>query len=169
MPTRRSRCSIVLAWALVLAIYHTRAQQVIGAGPEEFRRVWTATLWVFGVIAVISTLFKLEIARGYLAIAFPLGLFALSVNRRLARMYVAAQRRRGRFMTAVLAVGEPISAKVLAQSLTRHPSDGYTVVGVCTPGVPQRENIVVPGLGSVPCSPTKATSDTRSQRRRPTP
>jgi exopolysaccharide biosynthesis polyprenyl glycosylphosphotransferase len=140
---------IVLAWTLVLAIYHTRAQQVIGAGPEEFRRVWTATLWVFGVIAVISTLFKLEIARGYLAIAFPLGLFALSVNRHLARMYVAARRRRGHFMTAVLAVGEPISATVLAQSLTRHPADGYTVVGVCTPGVPQLENIVVPGLGSV--------------------
>ena len=78
---------IVLAWALVLAIYHTRAQQVVGAGPEEFRRVWTATLWVFGVIAIISTLFKLEIARGYLAIAFPLGLFALSVNRRLARVF----------------------------------------------------------------------------------
>jgi exopolysaccharide biosynthesis polyprenyl glycosylphosphotransferase len=140
---------IVLAWALVLAIYHTRAQQVIGAGPEEFRRVWTATLWVFGVIAVISTLFKLDIARGYLAIAFPLGLFALSVNRRLARVYVAAQRRRGRFMTAVLAVGEPISATVLAQSLTRRPSDGYTVVGICSPGVPRLENIVVPGLGSV--------------------
>jgi exopolysaccharide biosynthesis polyprenyl glycosylphosphotransferase len=140
---------IVLAWALVLAIYHTRAQQVIGAGPEEFRRVWTATLWVFGVIAVISTLFKFEIARGYLAIAFPLGLFALSVNRRLARRYVRAQRRRGRFMTAVLAVGEPISATVLAQSLTRRPSDGYTVVGICTPGVPRLENIVVPGLGSV--------------------
>ena len=42
-------------------------------------------VWVFGVIAVISTLFKLDIARGYLAIAFPLGLFALSVNRSLAR------------------------------------------------------------------------------------
>ena len=100
---------IVFAWVLVLAIYHSRAQQVIGAGPEEFRRVWTATLWVFGVIAVVSTLFKLEIARGYLAIAFPLGLLALSVNRHLARRYVAAQRRRGRFITAVLAIGEPIS------------------------------------------------------------
>ena len=98
---------IVVAWALALAIYHTRARQVVGAGPEEFRRVWTATLWVFGVIAVISTLFKLEIARGYLAIAFPLGLLALSVNRNLARRYVAAQRRRGRFATSVLAVGEP--------------------------------------------------------------
>ena len=102
---------IVSAWVLVLAHYHTRAQQVIGAGPEEFRRVWTATLWVFGIIAVFSTLFKLEIARGYLAIAFPLGLLALSVNRHLARIYVAAQRRRGRFMTAVLAVGEPYRSR----------------------------------------------------------
>src|SRR6516165_7839169 len=147
---------IVVVWTLVLGIHHTRAQQVIGAGPEEFRRVWTATLWVFGVIAVISTLFKLEIARGYLAIAFPLGLLALSVNRNLARRYVAAQRRRGRFTTAVLAVGEPISATLLAQSLTRRPADGYTVVGVCTPGAPQRENIVVPGLGSLTVFPYEA-------------
>lgn len=144
---------IVFAWDLVLAIYHTRAQQVVGAGPEEFRRVWMATLWVFGVIAVLSTLFKLEIARGYLAIAFPLGLLALSVNRHLARRYVVAQRRRGRFTTAVLAVGEPRSVKALAQSLARHPADGYTVVGACTPGVPQDENIIVPGLGPLPVFP----------------
>jgi exopolysaccharide biosynthesis polyprenyl glycosylphosphotransferase len=144
---------IALAWTSVLAIYHTRAQQVIGAGPEEFRRVWTATLGMFGVIAVISTLFRLEIARGYLAIAFPLGLLALSVNRHLARRYVAAQRRRGRLMTAVLAVGEPISVTVLVQSLTRRPADGYTVVGICTPGGSQRENIIVPGLGPVPVFP----------------
>jgi exopolysaccharide biosynthesis polyprenyl glycosylphosphotransferase len=140
---------IVSAWALVLAVYHTRAQQVIGAGPEEFRRVWTATLWVFGVIAVISTLFKLEIARGYLATAFPLGLLALSVNRYVARSYVTAQHRRGRCMTAVLAVGEPISVTVLAQSLTRRPTDGYTVVGACIPGDPNCQKIIVPGLGPV--------------------
>lgn len=145
--------AIILAWTLVLAIYHTRAQQVIGAGPEEFRRVWTATLGMFGVIAVISTLFKLEIARGYLAIAFPLGLLALSVNRHVARMYLAAQRRRGRFTTAVLAVGEPISVTLLAQSLSRRPADGYTVVGACTLGGRQLENIVVPGLGPVPVFP----------------
>ena len=147
---------IVVAWALVLAIYHTRAQQVIGAGPEEFRRVWTATLWVFGVIAIISTLFKLEIARGYLAIAFPLGLLALSVNRNLARRYVAAQRRRGRFTTAVLAIGETRSVKALAQSLMRHPAHGYSVVGVCTPGIPHRENILIPGLGPLPVFPYEA-------------
>ncbi|MDD4866692.1 MAG: sugar transferase [Mycobacterium sp.] len=144
---------IVLAWALVLAISNSRAQQVVGAGPEEFRRVWTATLWVFGVIAIVSTSLRLEIARGYLAIAFPLGLLALSANRYLARVYVAAQRRRGRFMTAVLAVGNPRSVKALVQSLTQHPADGYTVVGACIPGVFKRENIDVPGLGSLPVFP----------------
>jgi exopolysaccharide biosynthesis polyprenyl glycosylphosphotransferase len=144
---------IVSAWALVLGIYHTRAPQVIGAGPEEFRRVWTATLWVFGVIAVVSTLFKLEIARGYLAIAFPLGLLALSANRHLARRYVAAKRRRGHYITAVLAIGEPISVTLLAQSLTRRSADGYTVVGACTPSVPQLEHIVVPSLGPIPVLP----------------
>ena len=147
---------IVFAWALVLSIYHTRAQQVIGAGPEEFRRVWTATLWVFGVIAVISTLFKLEIARGYLAIAFPLGLVALSASRHLARMYVAAQRRRGRFMTAVLAVGEPRSVKALAQSLTQHPGEGYNLVGACAPGVRQHGDIMVPGIGPLRVFPYEA-------------
>jgi exopolysaccharide biosynthesis polyprenyl glycosylphosphotransferase len=145
---------IIFAWALVLAIYHTRAQRVIGAGPEEFRRVWTATLGLFGLVAVVSTLFKMEIARGYLAIAFPLGLLALSVNRHLARRFVAAQRRRGRCMTAVLAVGEPISVTVLAQSLTQRSADGYTVVGACTVGAgPRTESIVVPGLGPVPAFP----------------
>jgi exopolysaccharide biosynthesis polyprenyl glycosylphosphotransferase len=136
-------------WTLALAIYHTRAHQVIGAGPEEFRRVWTATLSLFGAIAVVSTLFKLDIARGYLAVAFPLGLVALSANRHLARRYIAGQRRHGRFMTAVLAVGGAESVTDLAQSLARHPADGYTVVGVCTPGVPQDEDftLIVPGLG----------------------
>ena len=118
--------------------------------------MWTATFWVFGVIAVISTVFRVDFARGYLAIALPLGLFALSVNRHVARMYVTAQRRRGRFMNAVLAVGEPRSVKALAQSLTRCPADGYTVVGACTPGAFHRGDIMVPGLGPLRVFPYEA-------------
>jgi hypothetical protein len=76
---------IIAAWVWFLAISRTRAPGVIGAGLEEFRRVWTATLSVFGTTAIISTLFKLDIARGYLAIALPLGMVGLSLNRRLAR------------------------------------------------------------------------------------
>ena len=144
---------IIGTWVWFLAIYRTRAPGVIGAGSEEFRRVWTATLSVFGAIAIVSTLFKLDIARGYLAIALPLGMVGLSLNRRLARKVVAAMRRRGRLLSAVLAVGEPQSVRALAESLARHPQDGYTVVGACTPGHVGPDVLHVAGVGAVPLFP----------------
>jgi exopolysaccharide biosynthesis polyprenyl glycosylphosphotransferase len=58
----------------------------------------------------------------------------LSVNRFLARKVLAAMRRRGRLLSAVLAVGEPESVRALADSLARHCEDGYTVVAACAPG-----------------------------------
>lgn len=144
---------IILSWAWFLAIYHTRALGIIGAGAEEFRRVWTATLSLFGAIAIVSMLFKLDLARGYLAIALPLGLAGLTLNRRLARVVVARMRRRGRLLCKVLAVGEPRSLRALVESLARHPEDGYTVVAVCTPGHLGRGVLQVPGVGALPLLP----------------
>ena len=144
--------SIVIAtgWAIALAAYRTRSTSVIGAGLEEYRRVWTATLVVFGVVAVVSTLFKLDVARGYLAIAFPLGLLALSANRWAVRRYVGARRLDGEFMCSVLAVGNLNSVKAFAKSLARQPADGYRVVGACVPGITSSDTISIPSAGDIP-------------------
>ena len=72
---------VVAMWLAALAIYRTRSPRLLGNGVEETRRVLTATLSVFGVLAVFSMLFRLDIARGYLAIALPLGALALIVSR----------------------------------------------------------------------------------------
>jgi exopolysaccharide biosynthesis polyprenyl glycosylphosphotransferase len=141
---------IAAGWIAALAIHRTRSPRVVGNGLEEYRRVWMATLTVFGVVAVLSTLFRLDIARGYLAIAFPLGIAALTVNRWLARKYVTAQRRRGGFMHTVVAVGMPDSAKSLAESLARHPAEGYAVVGLCLPGMTGSNTASVSAAGSIP-------------------
>jgi hypothetical protein len=98
---------LVGSWVWFLMIYRTRAPGVIGGTSEEYRRVWTATLSLFGGIAIVSTLFRVDIARGYLAIALPLGLVGLSANRFLVRKVVAAMRRRGRLLSAVLALASP--------------------------------------------------------------
>lgn len=141
---------LVVAWLLALAIYRTRSRRITGAGPEEYRRVWTATLSVFGAVAMASMLFKLEIARGYLAIALPLGMVGLLASRSVARRIVAGRRQLGEFQISVLAVGEPRSVRALTQALTRHPDYGYTVVGACTPGGTFRDGIDVPGVGRLP-------------------
>jgi exopolysaccharide biosynthesis polyprenyl glycosylphosphotransferase len=144
---------VATGWGAALAAYKTRSTSVIGAGIDEYRRVWTATLVIFGVVAVVSTLFKLDIARGYLAIAFPLGLLALSGNRWIARKYVGGRRRNGEFMSSVLAVGNLDSVKAFTKSVARQPADGYRVVGVCVPGIVGSNTVNVPSVGDIPVFP----------------
>ena len=68
--------SIVIAvlWIAFLAVFHTRSPRIIGTGPEEYRRIVSVTFKLFGAVAILSLLLQTDIARGYLAIAFPLGL-----------------------------------------------------------------------------------------------
>jgi exopolysaccharide biosynthesis polyprenyl glycosylphosphotransferase len=126
---------------------------VIGSGGEEYRRVWSATLSSFGAIVVVSTLFHLEVARGYLAIALPLGLVVLTANRWLWRIYLTHRRRRSSYLNAVLAIGGDDSVAALARSLARNPGEGYRLIGVCTPEVPTRSTVAMPGVGDIPVYP----------------
>ena len=125
---------IAAGWLAALAGHRSRAVRVLGEGLEEYRRVCTATLAVFAVVAMVSAVFQLEVARGYLALALPLGLVGLTFGRMFMRRRLAARRRAGEYMHRVLAVGHLSSVRELSQSLARHPEDGYQVVGFCVPG-----------------------------------
>lgn len=140
---------IAMAWVGALAVYRTRQVQKIGSGLDEYRRIWTATLSVFGLVAVLSTILRFDVARGYLAIAFPLGLLALTLNRWVSRKYVTHRRNAGEYMNSVLAVGRLAAVSALAQSLARNPGDGYRIVGVCAPGLVHRDSVSIPSVGSV--------------------
>ena len=72
---------LVLMWIATLSVFRTRSIRVIGSGPEEYRRIFVSTVRLFGLIAIVSLLLQLDIARLYLAFAFPAGLVALIANR----------------------------------------------------------------------------------------
>ncbi|MGW3543765.1 sugar transferase [Nocardia niigatensis] len=123
---------LVLAWSITLTLSGTRSPRVIGSGTEEYRRVVAASLKLFGGIAIVSLLLRVDIARGYLAIALPLGMIGLMVERRLWRRWVAARRARGDFRTAMLVVGSPEAARAMVAAFSRDRDSGYQVIGVCT-------------------------------------
>ena len=125
--------ALIAVWLCALAIFRTRSPRVIGAGLEEYRLVVSATVWTFGAVAMVTLLARVDVARGYLAVAMPLGLLALLVTRNLRRIYVARQRALGMYQTAVLAIGDRHAVTVLADELMRDPANGYRVVGVCVP------------------------------------
>jgi FlaA1/EpsC-like NDP-sugar epimerase len=143
--------AIAVSWMLALSINRSRSPRVIGSGAEEYRRVWMATLAVFGGVAIISMLFKLEIARGYLMIALPTGVLTLTLLRRAARRTVVrARQKHGKCITRVLVVGSASAVRDLTKSLAREPTSEYEVVGACIPGPIRRTEIDVPGVGSIP-------------------
>lgn len=138
--------SIALAvlWVSFLAIFRTRSPRVIGNGAEEYRRIVSATFRLFGVIAILSLLFKVDLARLYLAIALPVGLLGLLISRWLWRKGVSAQRSKGKYQTSVLIVGSRKAAVSMAKQFERSPGAGYSVVGVCLPGYePKRDAVAL--------------------------
>ncbi|PBC51126.1 polyprenyl glycosylphosphotransferase [Rhodococcus sp. ACS1] len=125
--------ALVTSWLGILAVFHVRSPRVVGSGPEEYRRIATATLRLFGLIAIAALLLHVELARLYLAIAFPTGLLGLLLTRWMWRRVLARKRARGLCQTSVLVVGAEHSVRNLARTFDRGTADGYNVVGVCIP------------------------------------
>ncbi len=144
--------SVIVAaiWLAMLAAYRTRSPRIVGAGVEEYRRVISASLATIGMVAVFLMIFRPEYARGYLAVAFPLGLVLLLLSRWVARQFLAWYRRRGRCVTSVLAVGDAAEVRSLVESLSRTWWYGYSVVGVCLTGRRGGDSITIPGVGALP-------------------
>lgn len=143
--------AIAVVWMAALSINHSRSPRVIGSGAEEYRRVLLATLAVFGGVAIVSMLFKLEIARGYLVIALPAGIVFLILSRYAARLVIRHVReKRGRCITRVLVVGSASAVCDLTTSFAREPRSEYQVVGACIPGPVIRTRLDVPGVGTIP-------------------
>jgi exopolysaccharide biosynthesis polyprenyl glycosylphosphotransferase len=126
--------TIVAAWMLMLGVYGTRGYRVLGTGPQEYRQVADGTVRLFGLVAIVSFLFQIEFARGYILMAFPLGLAVLVLSRWIWRIWLGAQRSDGKYSSRVLLVGSQASAEHLARELASQSAAGYLVVGACIPG-----------------------------------
>ncbi|UPW06031.1 sugar transferase [Rhodococcus pyridinivorans] len=125
--------ALVGLWLTTLALFRTRSGRVIGAGHSEYQRVVSSTARLFGFIAIIALVFRMDLARGYLAIALPVGLVGLLLSRWVWRKVIARKRARGEFQTSVLVVGGARAVRHMARTFARKDGEGYRVVGVCVP------------------------------------
>lgn len=124
---------LIVAWLTVLSLYDTRGPRYIGTGAGEYRRIVDSAIRLFALVAIIAYVFKLDIARGYVFIAFPLGVLVLLLTRWMWRQWLNAQRRNGQYSSNVVLVGSTESVEHIARELMRHPEEGYRVVGACIP------------------------------------
>lgn len=125
---------LIIGWMCILAIYDTRDARVIGSGHTEYRLIVEASMRWFGIVAIIAYLFQINLARGYILIAFPLGVSVLWLSRWLWRQWLYVKRQTGEYSSRVILVGSPNSIRHLRRELASHPEEGYHVVGECWTG-----------------------------------
>lgn len=94
---------------------------MVGDGPAEYSRVLNACFIVFGLLAIVDLAFRLSLARGYIAIALPLGTVSLLLSRWAWRKALHRSRLRRRDLSQVLVVGGLSSAVPLIEHLDKNP------------------------------------------------
>lgn len=125
---------LVIVWWLMLGAWSSRDSRILGAGSEEYKRVFAASLWLFGLIAIVSYVLRIDTARGYVGFALPVGLFGLLLARWLVRQHLGVDRQGGLSMSKVLIVGGPGAVSHLTSSLQRSRGAGYLPVAAFMPG-----------------------------------
>ena len=152
-----------LGWALSLGLSRVYDRKVLGIGVEEYKRLANSSLRFWGLVAIVCFLARIELARGFLAVAFPAGTAALLFGRWVARKLLhRARARSGGWSHRVLVVGAPDEVRDLVVQLRRSPYAGLVVVGACVPGgdtVRMRQGEDVPTVGTLTTVP-QAVSDT---------
>ena len=124
---------LILAWILTLRATQSSDRRIVGDGPNEYSRVLNACFIVFGLLAIVDLAFRLNLARGFIAIALPLGTVSLLFSRWAWRKALHRSRLRRRNLSQVLVVGGPSSAVPLIEHLDKNPGLGFEVVGLCVP------------------------------------
>lgn len=125
---------IAVAWFVSLGLSRSRDERVVGIGPTEFVRLFHGSWQLFAGIAILAYLLKVEVARGYLAVAFPLGTVLLIASRYVMREQLHKRRKARRAgMHRVLVIGNANKAAALIKDLTADRRAGFDVVGVCLP------------------------------------
>lgn len=145
--------ALIVAWWLMLGAWNSRQSRILGAGTDEYRRVAGASLWLFGILAIVSYVLRIDTARGYVGVALPVGLAGLLLSRWLLRQHLSVNRQTGKSMSRLLILGGPGAVAHLAKSLRSVREAGYLPVAAYTPGThgtttePESQ---LPILGSAP-------------------
>ncbi len=133
IPYAMIAAAIAAGWSLSLAVAGAYETRYLGTGPDEYKRVAVGTLQLWAMVAIGCYAAKLQVARGFVVVALPLGLVLLLTGRTAARRVLIAARTRGLSMHRVIVVGDRQAVVSLAFELRREKAAGFEVVGACMP------------------------------------
>ncbi len=130
-------CGLPVAWWMSVLLAGGYDTRFIGLGSDEFRRILSAAVNLTAGLAVVSYAAKLDLARGYMAIALPSATVMDLTARYLLRKRLHRRRVRGWCVRRVVAVGHAAAVGRLVTVLRRDTYHGLAVVAACLVDAPE--------------------------------
>ncbi|MDN5795507.1 MAG: sugar transferase [Intrasporangium sp.] len=124
---------IVAMWLFANLATGTYGKGRLGVGTSEYARILTAAALTAGVVGMACYLTQFNLARGFFALLFMLGVPMLLVWRWIARRVVHRAREKGHLLSRVLVSGSPTHVDEVCKVLERDRRMGYQVVGALLP------------------------------------
>jgi exopolysaccharide biosynthesis polyprenyl glycosylphosphotransferase len=157
-------CLLPVLWCIAVRLAGCYDVRFIGIGSEEFRRLLNAGASLTATIAVVSYAAKLDLARGYIAIALPAATILDLGARYCLRKHLHLKWRRGCCTRRVIAVGHAKAVTELVATLHRESYHGFSVVGACVAGEMTSDSVagleVAGGIDSIPEAVLRLGADT---------
>lgn len=122
---------VIVLWLLMLTANESRSRTIVGAGLTEYRRVISASLYLFGLLAVASFWLQAQLSRAVFVTTLPIGIALLILGRWLARRSLDRLRSHGRAMSSALIIGTGAAALDVVREMRRNLHAGYLPVAVC--------------------------------------
>ncbi|WP_245961914.1 sugar transferase [Quadrisphaera granulorum] len=124
---------VPVAWFAALFVHRAYEARFMALGSEEFDRVLRASIFTLALVGATSWAFQLDIARGYVLFAIPLGTVLVIVLRYVLRRRLHAQREQGLHMQSVIVAGHREGVLAMVRQISRAKYHGMEVAGVCLP------------------------------------
>ncbi len=133
-----------LGWVLALALNRAYDTRHLFIGSEEYQRVFRAGCAFMASVAVVLYAINIQVARGYILMALPLGCLIVGASRFALRRGLHRSWANGYRLRRVVAVGHAADVAELCTMLRRSRFHGLDVVGACLPDPSSRLNSSVP-------------------------
>jgi exopolysaccharide biosynthesis polyprenyl glycosylphosphotransferase len=131
--TAAEALALTVLWPALVAMSGSYAERRLGAGSDEFRRVFLAGLFAVAALSTSAVAFSRPELRASVLVGAPLATFLALMGRLVLRHRLHVARRRGEMTKEVVVVGREIAVADLVRRLRRDPMAGLKVVGACVP------------------------------------
>lgn len=150
--------ALSVLWCAAVGLAGGYDPRFVGVGPDEFRRIVASAVSLTAGVAIVSYALKLDVARGYVAVAMPSALLLDLTARYALRKRLHRLRATGLFRRRVVAVGHAPNVADLVSLLRRDSYHGMSVVGACLAGQSLPAEVEgVPVFGALEQTPAAVT------------